>query len=729
MTSLLRKLDARLFLLVLLPLVPALGLVFFTNLEQRDLGTKAVKQDAVQTAELAAAQQEAVIEAVRQLQVSLSQVPQYRGTNRALCAMHFLNVKKLYPYYLNYGLLETNGEVFTAAVPYKGTVNQAGARFFQQVMKTRNFSAGEYQLEPETGQPCLYFGHPIMNPDGQVVRVLFAAVDLELLNRSAAHLTLPPEAELTVFDRQGRVLAGNPRPAKLGQHSGLEKLIAARPETTVDTGPDGQRHLSAVVPVGMSRQPALFASVVIPQKVAFAAANRVLGRNLFLLILVVIFAFWAARIYANHFIIRPVDAMVRAAKSISAGDLNARTGMTGGSGQLDQLATAFDEMAETLQHRRAELQQAEAKFRVLVEQSLVGIYVIQHDRFVYVNPKLSEIMGYTVQEMTSRSLLDFIAPEFRELVHTNVQKRIEGKLTSLHYQLGMQKRDGTVVLAEAHGARTEYAGHPAIIGTLLDITDRVRAEEEIRRLNADLERRVIERTAQLEAANRELEAFSYSVSHDLRAPLRHISGYVEILKEDAKDKLTGECLRYLDVLTTSTKQMSQLIDDLLAFSRMSRTEMKRQPVNFTDLVRDTCNKLEVETAGRNVVWKQGDLPVMEGDPAMFRQVWVNLISNAVKYTRPRDPAEIEIGCTENARNEAVFFVRDNGVGFDMKHAQKLFGVFQRLHRATEFEGTGIGLAIVQRIVSRHGGRVWVEAKPNEGATFYFSLPKLMETTG
>jgi len=226
-----------------------------------------------------------------------------------------------------------------------------------------------------------------------------------------------------------------------------------------------------------------------------------------------------------------------------------------------------------------------------------------------------------------------------------------------------------------------------------------------------------------------LEAFSYSVSHDLRAPLRHISGYVEILREDAKDSLTGECLGYLEVLTSSTKQMSQLIDDLLAFSRMSRTEMKRQRVNFTDLVQDTRNKLEAETTGRNVVWKQGDLPVVEGDMAMFRQVWVNLISNAVKYTRPRDPAEIEIGCAENAKNESVFYVRDNGVGFDMKHAQKLFGVFQRMHRATEFEGTGIGLAIVQRIVSRHGGRVWVEAKPNEGATFYFSLPKMVEVAG
>jgi PAS domain S-box-containing protein len=336
---------------------------------------------------------------------------------------------------------------------------------------------------------------------------------------------------------------------------------------------------------------------------------------------------------------------------------------------------------------------------------------------------MAEIAGYSVQDMVTRPLLDFIAPESRDMVQANIKKRMDGTIRSAHYMLSMQRKDGGIVKAEVHGARTEYDGRPAIIGTLLDITNRVRAEEENRRLNAELEQRVLERTAQLEAANRELEAFSYSVSHDLRAPLRHINGYVEILKEDAGGSLNAECLRYLDVLSTSTKQMGQLIDDLLAFSKMSRTEMKRQHVNFTEIVKDTRKKLEMDTEGRNVVWKQGNLPEVEGDAAMFRQVWVNLLSNAVKYTRPRDPAEIEIGCAKETKNEAVFYVRDNGVGFDMQYVQKLFGVFQRLHRANEFEGTGIGLAIVQRIIQRHGGHIWVEAKLNEGATFYFSLPK------
>jgi len=730
MKSFWQKLDGRLLLLVLLPMVPALVLIFYSDFEQRNLRAVQVKQDAVQAAELGAVNQQALIEGIRQLQASLAQLPLYRGTNAAYYRLNFINVMKLYPYYLNYGLLETNGTVYAAAVSYEGEVNLADRSFFQQVMRTRGFTVGDFQREPETGRPCLYFGCPVLDADGEVARVLFATLNLEALNRSVSRVVLPAEAELVVLDRKGQVLAGSPAPAKVGGEFGLAPSLF---QTMLDRGrgawerkgDDGKRKLYAYTPVGMGKAAGTHVVVKIPKEIAYAAANQILLRNLLFFGAVLVAALWAARRYAHRHILRPVDALVRASKEITEGDLTARTGLPAGPGQLNQLAASFDEMAGALQHRRGELQRAEAKFRILVEQSLVGIYVIQDDKFVYVNPKLAEIVDYPARDMVAKPVLNFIAPDSRTQVDENIQKRMAGTVSSLHYMLGLQKRDGTIVQAEVHGARTEYNGRPAIIGTLLDITERVRAEAEIHRLNASLEQRVIERTAQLEAANRELEAFSYSVSHDLRAPLRHINGYVEMLREDAGGSLNVECLRYLDVMSNSTKQMGQLIDDLLAFSKMSRTEMRCQQVNFTQLVEETRGKLELETEGRNVVWKQGNLPEVEGDTAMFRQVWVNLLSNAVKYTRPRDPAEIEIGCTEGGEDGTVFYVRDNGVGFDMQYVQKLFGVFQRLHRPTEFEGTGIGLAIVQRIIQRHGGRIWVEAKPNEGATFYFSLPKLV----
>ncbi len=226
---------------------------------------------------------------------------------------------------------------------------------------------------------------------------------------------------------------------------------------------------------------------------------------------------------------------------------------------------------------------------------------------------------------------------------------------------------------------------------------------------------------QLRVANGELEAFSYSVSHDLRAPLRHIDGFADLLGNHAGHALDEKGRRYLKTISDSAKRMGALIDDLLAFSRIGRAEMRHVPVNFNAMADEVIQELRPETNGRNVVWKRQELPSVEGDPSLLRQVVVNLFANAVKYTRPRDPAIIEFGCMV-ASGERTFYVRDNGVGFDMAYVGKLFGVFQRLHRGDEFEGTGIGLANVRRIITRHGGRTWAEGQPGEGATFFFSLP-------
>ncbi len=256
-----------------------------------------------------------------------------------------------------------------------------------------------------------------------------------------------------------------------------------------------------------------------------------------------------------------------------------------------------------------------------------------------------------------------------------------------------------------------------------EIAERKRAQEEIRRLNQELEQRVLDRTAQLEAANKELDAFAYTVSHDLRAPLRHIEGFLDLLRKTIETALDEQSRYYMDNISDSANKMDMLIDDLLSFSRMGRHALSFGPVDLGPLVRDVIRELEPDSAGRTITWRIGDLPTVDGEAALLRIVLDNLISNALKFTQPRQQAKIEIGSISGQASEVVIFVRDNGVGFDMDYADKLFGVFQRLHRPDEFEGTGIGLASVRRIIARHGGRTWAESKPDHSATFYFSLPQ------
>jgi PAS domain S-box-containing protein len=341
------------------------------------------------------------------------------------------------------------------------------------------------------------------------------------------------------------------------------------------------------------------------------------------------------------------------------------------------------------------------------------------DIISYWNRGAEELYGWTSEKAVgkhSHKLLQTSFPlpieEIRaELLRTG---RWEGELQKT-------KADGSrVVVASRWSLSQDAQRRPvAILETNNDITEHKRREQDIQALNQELAKR----SSELESINCELEAFAYSISHDLRAPLRHMAGYAQLLQKRAAPVVDEKCNHYMAMILDAAKRMGNLIDDLLAFSRIGRTEQQNQLVSLSQLVSEAVTEARQDTEGRNIDWKIGALPNFYGDRSMLKLVVVNLISNALKFTRTRPQARIEIGCTEGNRNDLIIFVRDNGVGFDMTYENKLFGVFQRLHQANAFEGTGIGLATVQRIIHRHGGKVWAEGLVDRGATFFFSAPK------
>ncbi|HEV2232492.1 MAG TPA: CHASE3 domain-containing protein [Terriglobia bacterium] len=369
-----------------------------------------------------------------------------------------------------------------------------------------------------------------------------------------------------------------------------------------------------------------------------------------------------------------------------------------------------------------ELRRNEERLSLAVGAGQMGVWELDvvNDTSIR-SARHDEIFGYpTLQPKWGYEIfMTHVVPDDREGVKESFEKGIASGQLNIECRI-RRNDDNSVrwISAQGRQIRNEKNEPVRMSGVITDITERKRAEEGIRRLNTDLERR----TADLEIANKELEAFTYSVAHDLRAPLRHIDGFSKMLMEEDSAALSDEAKRYLNRIRQGTSHMGQLVDDLLNLARLGRQELSLQVTGLSSLVEDVLKDLKAENLDREIRWSIQPLPFVECDPGLMRQVFSNLLSNALKYTRPRKNTSIEVSqVTGNGEN--IILIRDNGVGFSMKYADKLFGVFQRLHRQEDFEGTGVGLATVQRIIRKHGGRVWAQAELDKGATFYFTLGK------
>lgn len=405
--------------------------------------------------------------------------------------------------------------------------------------------------------------------------------------------------------------------------------------------------------------------------------------------------------------------------------------------QRTHVESRLRRLSEELEQRVAErtidllatnqsLRESELRYRTLVEHAPEAIVVLDLStgRFTDANPNAEQLFGMKREELLGVGPSE-VSPKYQPGGRLSSEAAVaEREKALLHetYRFEWMHRGarGREIPCEISLIRLPTSGRNLVRGSIVDISERKRAEKEIHALNADLELRVKERTSQLEAANHDLESFTYSVSHDLRAPLRHMDGFTRILIEDYGQQVPEGAKQHLERVRTASLHMGQLVDDLLNLARVGRGSLRIVPTDLNELVADTLLSLEAEARGRSVDFRVSRLSRVQCDPGLLRQVFFNLLANALKFTRPRQKAIIEIGEIRNDEG-LVIFVRDNGVGFEMKFADKLFQVFQRLHGPEEFEGTGVGLAIVHRILQKHGGGIRAEASPGNGATFFFSI--------
>ena len=759
------SLRFKLILLVLIAVIPALGLTFYSGIEQRRHARFDALDNALNLTKKVSNDQEHLIERTHQLLVALAQMEQALQCQSSGYSPFLARLVKEYSIYTNLGTTGPDGQVICSALPMKQPTNFADREWFPRILHTRKFTVSEYLIGRITGKPSIVLSYPILAGTDHLKAVVFASLDLAWLNQIAAKAQLPLGSVLMVLDRKGTILARYPDPEKwVGRSMSdtpiVKTILTRQGEGTVEMADiDGVLRLSAFTPLSNRAEVGAYVSVGIPSTVAFAEANRTIIRNLTWLGIMAALAFVAAWFIGGLFIVHPVNRLLNVTNRLANRDLAARLGPSYVRGEIGELACSFDRMAESLENREAErkraedsLRESEKRYRLLVESVKdYAIFMLDAEGHIASwNYGAEQIKGYKTEEIIGKHFSIFYTPEDIEIgkPERELQKVIvEGRAEGEGYRV---RKDGSrfwasVVVTPLYDEAGKIYGFTKVTR---DITARKQVEEELRKHREHLEKLVEQRTAELsrtndllekenaerkqteedlrktmkklESSNKELEQFSYIASHDLQEPLRVITSYLQLLEKRYKGNLDPDGDKYIGRVIEGAVRMRTLINDLLAYSRVGTRGKPFEPVDSGVVLEDVLSNLRIAIEGSGGILTSDPLPKVSADPTQLGQLFQNLIGNAIKFRRG-EVLRIQISAERNG-NEWIFSVRDNGIGIEREYADRIFGVFQRLHTRKEYPGTGIGLAICKKIVERQGGRIWVESESGKGSTFFFIIP-------
>ena len=724
----LRKL---LVLLVLMAAVPLMVVELISNERDQEGQIERARDSMDALAEVIAGSNARTVEGVGQFLIAVAAAPVVAGEDREGCARYLRRLLSLEPSYLNIGLIGLDGRLGCEATGKGHNVDLGDRDFFTRALSSGQLTVSAFQVGRVTGRHSIVFARPVEAETGRIKGVLHVALDLGALGGSVRGGNAVPGACVQLVDTAGAVLASGDGDASFVgaplTDPVLRQAVGAR-RTGRLIGPQGEEPalLRTLHPVKVRGEPVMYVAVAVPtQQITAPLQSNLRGRlaGILAIALAVAAAVWGV---GHRLIVRPVERLIAGLRHVETGDYARALHQPGTPlRELGELQRSLASLVMTLEAQRFERDQAlgalsdrETRYRELFKANpqVMYVYEVESLRFLAVNEAATAYYGYTHDDMLKLALPDIWPGQAQASALDPVPGN--GPAPAVVHR----KKSGETRLVEVIVSPMVFEGYPAELVMVTDVTERLATQARVREGAERLEQRVAERTRELELSIRELEAFSYSVSHDLRNPLGAVGMFGQMLAAHLGDGADEQSQLYLARIEQGVRGMEALIDDLLTLAQVARAQLVMAPVDLTALCREVIDGLRLTEPQRVVEVSLEEGLQCTGDAGLLRQLLVNLLGNAWKFTARTPQPRIRVGREPGAAGAAAaFFVQDNGAGFDMKFAGRLFLPFERLHGDHDFPGTGIGLATVQRIVARHGGRIWAEAAPEQGATFHVEL--------